>query len=646
MVEKMKELDQIMNIIDKRHNFLLSGGAGSGKTYTLVHVIKAIIEKYPYCNIACITYTNAAAIEIKHRIEKQNLSVTTIHDFLWDNIKLYQKELRKAVIELINTPGQKEFDIPGGGNVSNDDYTHNEINYREYLNLKDGIISHDQVLVVASYLFEHYPKLAEIVKSKYDYIFVDEYQDTDKNVIKILLEHFKQSRKDCIIGFFGDSMQSIYDNGVGDIKEYIYDSNTNKQGIVWEVKKEQNRRNPQRVIDIANQLRTDGLKQTASDDISAPNMTTKGEIIDGVTIFLYSENYKYELAHEYLKENCSWDFNDKSQTKELDLTHKLIASKAGFPNLLEIHTSDKILQYKNRIVEFIKKNNITSDFSKMSFKDVINNLNDTFIDEDSRKKLSKTQAQETFIKTNDDLFQYALDLNFESFKSNYVEREHLTDFRVNIEGNSSTSSNLSAAMKHLYKIEYLIRLYNSGNYNDFIRKTDFSLLKSKADKVILMDKMNKLNNASKKKIGDVIDKAHELGLCKIDDNLKRYANKNNYVYYRIRNTDYSEYINVFDYILGLKPYSTQHKTKGLEFDNVLLLLDNGNWRKYDYATIFDNSLRKSEEIKTRTKKMFYVCCTRAKQQLAVYYPNPSDAVVNGAKQIFGEQNVIKLEENR
>ena len=81
-----KEVEEILLHIRKKHNFLLSGGAGSGKTYSLVQVLKQIAILYPNAQIACITYTNAAAIEIMNRANIANLKVSTIHDFLWDNI--------------------------------------------------------------------------------------------------------------------------------------------------------------------------------------------------------------------------------------------------------------------------------------------------------------------------------------------------------------------------------------------------------------------------------------------------------------------------------------------------------------------------------------------------------------------------------
>ncbi|MEN5386783.1 AAA family ATPase [Aliarcobacter skirrowii] len=76
------EVISIFEHIENGKNFLLSGGAGSGKTYSLVQVIKEIIEKKPTVKVACMTYTNAAVKEIEERVNHNNLQVSTIHDFL------------------------------------------------------------------------------------------------------------------------------------------------------------------------------------------------------------------------------------------------------------------------------------------------------------------------------------------------------------------------------------------------------------------------------------------------------------------------------------------------------------------------------------------------------------------------------------
>lgn len=84
MVKEVDELEEIKKCIENNRNFLLSGGAGSGKTYSLVQTINLIKEKYINKTIACITYTNVAVNEIKERvINNKDFVVSTIHDFLW-----------------------------------------------------------------------------------------------------------------------------------------------------------------------------------------------------------------------------------------------------------------------------------------------------------------------------------------------------------------------------------------------------------------------------------------------------------------------------------------------------------------------------------------------------------------------------------
>ena len=83
MVEKRLELEpevqKIFALIDAKENFLLSGGAGSGKTYSLVQVIRQVIAENPAAKIACMTYTNAAVKEIEERVNHKNLKIGRAH---------------------------------------------------------------------------------------------------------------------------------------------------------------------------------------------------------------------------------------------------------------------------------------------------------------------------------------------------------------------------------------------------------------------------------------------------------------------------------------------------------------------------------------------------------------------------------------
>lgn len=616
------EVQEIFCHIDNGDNFLLSGGAGSGKTYSLVGVIKQVILENPISKIACMTYTNSAVKEIEERVNHKNLEVSTIHDFLWDNIKHFQKELKSSLVELMNDEESK-IKNPEETAISTGyfDDTENGIQYKEYLSIKEGIISHDEVLILANHIFKKHPKICDILKDKFHFIFIDEYQDTNKNVIEILLVHLKQSEKKNIIGFFGDSMQAIYDDGVGDLDEYKGE----EVGKVKEVKKESNWRNPEVVIKLANNLRSDGIIQTSSHEPKK----------DGTMFFYYSTNNDID----FIKSKIGWNFEDNKETKILNLTHNLIAPKAGFTNLMAIYNGDKIIDFKNRIKSYIKDNKIDTDYSDSTFGEVVDSLQLGKTGAEL-KKVSPTTAMKEFIDSNLVLFESAKTQKYEIFSKIYLDKDALVDDKKqDKDEENKKGSKRDDLIKHLFKIQNNIFLYNSKQFNEFVRKTEYRI-GSIADKSKLKDQIEKLIKVEDKTIEDIVNKADEYGICKKDDKLSRFIERKEYVYNRVKQIKFSEFQKLYNYLEGYTPLSTQHKTKGNEFDNVLVILDNGGWRNYDFEKLFTGG--GSESVETRTQKIFYVCCTRAKENLAVFFLNPTDGVISKAKEWFGDSSVCKI----
>lgn len=631
------EVQEILGHIDNKDNFLLSGGAGSGKTYSLVQVIKQVIFENPTTIVACMTYTNSAVKEIEHRVKHQNLNVLTIHDFLWDNIKSFQKELKKSLVSLINDDEVKRiknFEEP----IKDDFFNHLEkgIQYKEFTIISEGIISHDEVIILANYMFKNYPKLCDILKDKFKFIFIDEYQDTNKAVIEIFLVHLKQSKKENIIGFFGDSMQSIYDDGIGDLNLFKGE----EIGAVKEIFKQQNRRNPKRIIDLANKIRNDDLIQNESGDLCAPNMLN-GVLIEGLIRFYYSSNDDVDIV----KKLIDWNVEDSEQNKELNLTHNLIAPKAGFENLMKIYDGDKILEYKKRITDYIKANNLTIDFSAKSFGQVIEELN-----------VSPTPTQQAFIDSNLELFNEAKEYSFAIFSKIYLDKDSLVDDKKqNEDDENKKGSKRDNLIRHLFKIQTNINLYYAKQYNDFLRKTEFSITCNE-DKRNLKEIIETLVKMSDSTVEEVIEYANEKGICRKDDKINSFISKKEYVYNRVKKLKFSNFQNLYNYLEGYTPFSTQHKIKGAEFKNVLVILNNGDWNKYNFNYLFDQvgtlSELKSNKSKSkidsfptilsRTQKIFYVCCTRTKENLVLFYHKPSPAIIEKAKEWFGEENVYSV----
>ncbi|KAF2517060.1 UvrD-helicase domain-containing protein [Flavobacterium foetidum] len=647
-VERKDEFQLIMELIRKGDNFLLSGGAGSGKTYSLVQVIKKVIEEFPTVKVACMTYTNSAVKEIEERVNHESLNVTTIHDFLWDNIKNYQKELKKVLIELINDEAVDKIELINNQKVGETYYDGiEEIKYSyQSVQLPQGIISHDELLLLANRMFKNSKLLCDIVKDKFKFIFIDEYQDTHKEVVEIFLDHLNKSKKQNIIGFFGDAMQSIYDDGIGNLDVYL------KKNKVVEVKKIQNRRNPKLVYELANKLRTDGIQQTHSNDENAPNMNSKEEVKLGDIKFIYSKHDDLEKVKTYL----GWDFKKFKETKELNLTHNLNAKKGQFTTLMDIYNNDKILEYKNNIVKHLKNST-----------DIVISDDDTFGEVIEKVKLPMTGPISSFISLNPLLFTEAKNYKFVNFRRIYLSSEILTDDKKQDEDDEAKKgSKRDHLLKHLFKIQNNIKYYKDAKYLEFLKETDYKaylkenkLIFNIEQKKVLKTNIDKLINVGNKTIEEVINEAHEMGICMKSYNLLKFQTEKAYAYNRIKKVSFSEFQNVYNYLEGLTNYSTQHKVKGDEFDNVLVILDNGNWNKYNFEYVFDSlnqekiliegkSKTKSKltsfyNTLPRTQKIFYVCCTRAKNKLAVYYQSPSSHVISTAEKWFGVDNVINLD---
>lgn len=624
MAETVTEIDEIFTHINNGHHFLLSGGAGSGKTYTLVEVIKRVFQENPTAQVACITYTNIAVQEIKGRVQFENLRVSTIHDFLWENIASFQKNIKKTLSNFIQQK-RKGFEYNGSLVL---DFNHFEslknIEYREWKNLEKGIISHDEVIEIAESMFSNYPLLCDILKDKFDFIFIDEYQDTFKEVVQIFLEHLPKTMKKNLIGFFGDSMQSIFEDGVGNIDSY--------KTIVKEVIKRDNRRNPALIINLANKLRTDNLEQKPANDTSAPNYNS-GE---GKITFLYSLNSNISIEEIKLRKEFfeDWQFDNPEQVKELYLTENLIAPKAGFSNLMAIYDKDPVIVLKNDILNKIK--------GKQNIMIGANETFDSVVDRIAPKNKEKKLKKDVIIHNPNEniLYEKVKDLPFDMVKKLYLDKKQLIGTKKVREVDEKKGVERDNLIKHLFDIQECIYLYEQRKYNDFIKKTHFSF-NSIRQKIELSENIKKLQSMKEESIEIVIDYAHQTGIWEKTDNFQIFVREKEYVYDRVKQVKYKELCNLYDYVEGKTPFSTQHNIKGAEFDNVFVILDNGSWNSYNFEQLFkaDNA----NDVLKRTQKIFYVCCTRAKKSLVVFYHNPSPIVIDKAKDWFGESNVYDLD---
>ena len=80
--------------------------------------------------------------------------------------------------------------------------------------------------------------------------------------------------------------------------------------------------------------------------------------------------------------------------------------------------------------------------------------------------------------------------------------------------------------------------------------------------------------------------------------------------------------------------------KGDEFENVIVILDDtgANWNQYAFGRLLSGT-DTSESRSKRTRNLFYVCCSRARINLAVVNLAPMGDAAPRIKELFGEQFV-------
>ena len=264
---------EIQDCLENERSFYVIAGAGSGKTASLITALGRIRTMYgkrlqrDVQRIVCLTYTKRAVAVISSRLGWDDLFVvSTLHSFLWGEIKRYVPDIRQALLDGVipSHIAKKREDDNGGsskkavearekvaelegclealGAVST--FSYNDSNFSDYA---EGELGHDDVVAVAAYMISVSEQLRRIIGQKYPYIFVDEAQDTHESVITAL-NMLCDGPGLPIVGYFGDPMQQIYDKRAG-----AFEGPAGSQRIP----KEENFRCSRAVVDLLNAVRKD-----------------------------------------------------------------------------------------------------------------------------------------------------------------------------------------------------------------------------------------------------------------------------------------------------------------------------------------------------------------------------------------------------
>lgn len=255
--------------VTAKNMYLINAPAGSGKTTTIKRMIREKVDNDISAKILCITYTNRAADELLKEYFPECVEISTIHSFISKfmgnyfghkaMLDLYFEIYNEVIVKRINNP-EDDDRINESNNRYKEKYGALDIdtikanvkrlyyNELDYNSLFSGGICHDDLLIFASTAIERYPVLRKRINEKYDYVFIDEYQDTSSAVLDIFYYALKETKAELYL--FGDKMQQIYKNYDGEFEEKLADFDLSK-------KLKTNYRSTKPIIDVLNKIYND-----------------------------------------------------------------------------------------------------------------------------------------------------------------------------------------------------------------------------------------------------------------------------------------------------------------------------------------------------------------------------------------------------
>lgn len=339
--------------MDNPRSFLLFAGAGSGKTRTLVSVLEKMKQKYSAelaksgKKIGIITYTNAACEEIQRRLFfDANFIVSTIHSFCWDlispftaDIKLWLKDdLQKSIVQL--TKCVENSTKPDGPTARKNMrklaskkkrqeslHTIQKFSYSSTgTRPNKGAINHNDVIKVAAYLLDKEPLLREILIRRYPVLLIDESQDTDKDLIESLIKTQQENHSEFCLGLFGDMMQQIFSGGKSDLASPLPPDWESPEITV-------NHRSPVRVVTLINNIRRDNDKHIQCPGPNALPGTVHLFVVD-TNIPKNKAEVERQISEHMAEFASDTEWNNRRSVKVLTLEHHMAATRGDFANFL------------------------------------------------------------------------------------------------------------------------------------------------------------------------------------------------------------------------------------------------------------------------------------------------------------------------
>ena len=682
--KKIEPLDEILANIGSNTNFVLQGGAGSGKTETLKRVVESLTNVPSPKRVVCITHTNKAADEIAERVSGK-AEVSTIHSFLGSLIRPYKANIKAVLPELFVLPHFERLGKNESGDSAKDKakseherfkkkHVKLEARRQTVLGLKsDKVVGkRDYDKDPPSYVTTH-NKLVDEVNDKIREELIEadansiEYNETPFNHFKgpsfghdglieiasLLIQRHPNLRKilsdkfDCIfideyqdthpdvvkslvqassrsklcIGLFGDSEQAIYSEGIGDVQNYILNDD-----FSLVAKKDNYRCSPQ-VIKVANSFRCDGLKQQI-----------ELKVEDGVTETRESREGSARLYFAMAPKKVALNGETTTQTNS---RHKAVCAE------LRDKLVDAVVKKQPNFTQLkLTNKSIASDVGFGTLWEIFD-ANYPNPREEIKRTLKRLQFEQLFELT--DLHQ-ALPGDRRAYNKliGIINRSG-TKIRK-----TADKSDVSQDLERLRKpdasayetIEFALErrfISKSDSHNaSLVRRHEF-LTEFEADKRALeFRKLYEDGGNTKprmlKKFG--AEPRDHLDLSFVEENFASLERKiRKYIFLtRLFSSELklSEVLSFYKYEKTDGIFATMHKTKGTGIEDVLVVCDEYGWvSEYNFASCFTSHAPKSNR-EVQSRKLLYVACSRTKFNLAFARLVRDDEELKYLKSVFDD----------
>lgn len=587
-------------------SFIMVAGAGSGKTTSLIKALSHLAETQGFTlrragqKIACITYTEVAVNELSTDVGSSPLfHISTIHSFLWSIIRPFHSDIATWVASRIeekiaerrahyNKPRTQartkvrleqeiqdlQVELEAIGGVE-------KFIYGAASSYAEGILGHDDILKLTPACVGIHPLLRQLIANRFPYVFVDESQDTNPLVVEAL-RHIVGEYPCLCLGFFGDPMQRIYMGGAGAIQ--LRDG--------WaEISKPENFRCPTSVLSVINAIRAagDGLQQTRGRTITVHGV--EQPVVGTCNLFILPADAERGARLTAIRQWLADETGDalwlsdlrEGDVRLLVLVHRMAANRLGFPDLYAALT----------------------DRAPMSLSEGVSD--------------GTAWPLRPFV-------QHILPLVVAARAS-----DHFTVMST-LRGESPKLEIARLRGQDMVPVLTALQLAVDGLVGLFADESHAT-------------------------VGDILTYVRDRELIRLDDRFGAHlvaepvddgssGFENVRAYLRCGVNELWAYRR---YFTEESPFATHHGVKGAQFERVLVVIDDEEARfsQYSYGKYFkyiplsendDANIAAGEEsVLDRTRRLFYVCCSRAMQDLAVVIFVPD---VDVARAAIVEQNLF------